>query len=658
MNPSAGSGFESVSRWRMLVVILLLLGLAVVVVLRLVVIQVIEHEEHETYADRTWVIETNGPRGAILDRNGFPLATSTDAWEVHVDTRLWARSQFQSTDASRRLAELLRAEESDVLALAAQTAAEGGHDALIAFGLPTALGAQIHAEALHGVQVRKTSTRRYIEGSMAAPVIGLVGRDEQGLAGLEYHLDEILAGQSGVLVQEVDGLGQEIPFGERAEQPFEEGASVVLTIDRNMQWLAESTLRRAVEQRDARGGHIIIMDPRNGDILALASLPTYNPSTIDLDLEESMALLRSRAASDIYEPGSTIKVITMAAAIDAGVVQPDTVFVDTGAIVVGDRTIKNFDLRYHGEQTMVQLLQRSLNTGSVWVAQLLGAERFYDYVYRFGFGHSTQSGLPGEIGGVVTDSSDIRWSPAQLATDSFGQGIAATPLQIVQAYATIARGGVPIRPRLVSAVITSDGVQRFEPRSGEPAISAATAETITWMMQAVVDGVPEHPAQVKGWPVAGKSGTSDVVEEGAYLEDESLASFAGFAPADDPRVVVYVRIDRPQGEIYGGIVAAPIFAEMMTLVLPYLGVPPTAYVANPEDWPAAPSIGRELGAEDDAAAGEDGERSALTAEVEAGDPQAQSETPAAAVEETGEEAEAAPAGTDAPDDPSEPEAEQ
>ena len=596
----------------MRVVIALLVGLAAVVVVRLVMIQVIEHERHEANADRTWTIETKGPRGAILDRNGFPLATSIDAWEVHVDTRLWARSEFQPTDASQRLAELLRAPQSVVLSLAAQTHAEGGHDALIAYGLSNALGAQIHAEALHGVQVRKTSSRRYIEGSMAAPVIGLVGRDEQGLAGLEYQLDGILAGQAGLLVQEVDGLGQPIPFGPRAELPYQQGASVVLTIDRNLQWLAEATLERAVEEWNAQGGHIIMLDPRNGDILALASLPTYNPMTIDLDQPDSIALLRSRAASDIYEPGSTMKVVTMAAALDTGIVSPNTTFIDTGAVVIEDHTIRNFDLSYHGEQTMTQLLQRSLNTGSVWVAQQLGARAFYDYVYKFGFGETTHSGLPGEIGGVVTDSLDIRWSPAQLATNSFGQGIAVTPLQIVQAYATIARGGVSVQPRLVTAVVTDDDVDRFEPITGERVISRETAATLTWMMQAVVDGVLGHPAQVKGWPIAGKSGTSDVVEDGEYLVGESMASFAGFAPADDPRVVVYIRIDRPQGEIYGGIVAAPIFSELMAQTLPYLGVPPTAYIADPNAWNTGPTPAQTTDTEQP-----DGDQqSALAAEVD------------------------------------------
>ena len=257
-------------------------------------------------------------------------------------------------------------------------------------------------------------------------------------------------------------------------------------------------------------------------------------------------------------------------------------------------------------------MQRSLNTGSVWVAQQLGARAFYDYVYKFGFGETTHSGLPGEIGGVVTDSLDIRWSPAQLATNSFGQGIAVTPLQIVQAYATIARGGVSVQPRLVTAVITDNDVERFEPITGERVISRETAATLTWMMQAVVDGVLGHPAQVKGWPIAGKSGTSDVVEDGQYLVGESMASFAGFAPADDPRVVVYIRIDRPQGEIYGGIVAAPIFSELMAQTLPYLGVPPTAYIADPNAWSTGPTLDRATETEQP-----DGDQqSALAAEVD------------------------------------------
>ena len=573
------------SRARMRVVAAAMVVLALIIVARLVMLQVVEHQHHEAAADRLSRIETRGPRGTILDRNGFPLVTSVDRWEVHVDTRLWGQNGFQPNAASARLAYLLRAEESLVLSLAAHT---DGHDALIAY-VQDYIGATIYAEQLYGVTIRKTSSRRHVEGQMAAPVIGIVGRDEQGLAGLEYALDGDLRGESGLLVYEQDGLGQPIPFGARLELPYEEGADIVLTIDRNLQRIAEQALADAVERWQAAGGVIIIMDPRDGDILAVATLPTYDPEGLDLaDDSFDIGVLRSRSASDVYEPGSVFKVITMAAAIDAKIVTPETTFVDTGAVVIGERTIRNFDLSWHGEQTMTQLLQRSLNTGSVWLIDQMGAKIFYRYVNAFGFGEVTDVGLPGESEGLVTPIGDLQWSPVQLATNSFGQGIAVTPLQIVQAYSVIANGGELVRPRLVRALISDDMVRELEPVTERRVISEESARTMTYMMQAVVDGVAGHPAQTPGWGVAGKSGTTDVLVDGEYRDDTSLASFAGFAPVDDPRIVVLVRIDLPQGETFGGIVAAPIFQEIVAEALPYLGVPPTSYVAAPETWHTGP----------------------------------------------------------------------
>ena len=319
---------------RMRVVAAAMVVLALIIVARLVMLQVVEHQHHEAAADRLSRIETRGPRGTILDRNGFPLVTSVDRWEVHVDTRLWGQNGFQPNAASARLAYLLRAEESLVLSLAAHT---DGHDALIAY-VQDYIGATIYAEQLYGVTIRKTSSRRHVEGQMAAPVIGIVGRDEQGLAGLEYALDGDLRGESGLLIYEQDGLGQPIPFGARLELPYEEGADIVLTIDRNLQRIAEQALADAVERWQAAGGVIIIMDPRDGDILAVATLPTYDPEGLDLaDDSFDIGVLRSRSASDVYEPGSVFKVITMAAAIDAKVVTPETTFVDTGAVVIGGR---------------------------------------------------------------------------------------------------------------------------------------------------------------------------------------------------------------------------------------------------------------------------------------------------------------------------------
>ena len=615
----------TLSRWRMRAVAAAMVGLAVIIVARLIMVQVVEHQQHEAAADRVWQIETRGPRGAILDRNGFPLVTSVDTWEVHVDTRLWGRNGFQPTEASARLAYLLRVDEARVLSLAAGA---DGRDALIAY-VQYYDGAAIDAERLFGVTIRKTSSRRYVEGEMAAPVIGIVGRDEQGLAGLEYALDSTLGGESGLLIYEQDGLGQPIPFGARLELPYEQGADIVLTIDRNLQRIAEQALAEAVQQWSAEGGVIMIMDPRNGDILAAATLPAYHPELLDLaDDTFDIGVLRSRAASDVYEPGSVFKVITMAAGLDAKVVSPQTTFIDTGAVVIGDRTIRNFDLSWHGEQTMTQVLQRSLNTGTVWLAQEMGSRIFYEYVAKFGFGQLTNSGLPGESEGLVTQIGDLAWSPVQLATNSFGQGIAVTPLQIVQAYSAIANGGDLVRPRLVRAVIGESGVRELEPLVERRVISEETAAVLSGMMQAVVDGVLGHPAQTPGWPVAGKSGTTDVLLDGEYSDETSLASFAGFAPVDDPRIVVLVRIDRPRGETFGGIVAAPVFSQIVAASLPYLAVPPSGYTAQPDAWLTGPNDQQPLPSDSEADPKVDSEAEA--AEEQGAEAQTQTEHAAGA----------------------------
>ena len=356
----------------------------------------------------------------------------------------------------------------------------------------------------------------------------------------------------------------------------------MLTIDRTLQRIAEQNLADAMEDTGARGGTILMMDPYTGDILAMASAPTFDVTQLDLtDPNLDLSIFRNRAVTDLYEPGSVFKTITMAAAVDAGIVNPNTTYVDTGAIVVGARTIRNFDLSFHGEQTMTQVLQRSLNTGTAWVAQLLGSDLFYWYVKQFGFGDVSGSSLGGEAPGIVKEPGNIFWSPVDLATNSFGQGISVTPLQMVQAASVIANGGELVRPRIVRAVITENDVRAVPIVIERRVIREDTAAQLRLMMQAVVDGVAGHPAQTPGWPVAGKSGTSDVAEEGVYLEGESIASFVGFAPADDPRVVVLIKLDRPQGQIFGGVVAAPVLSDVLEDALPYLGIPPSNYFAKP-----------------------------------------------------------------------------
>lgn len=575
----------NVSPWRMRVLMLIFAGALVLLVLRLVQVQILDHQRFEAEARdiHFWTETISGARGTILDRNGFPLVTGIDTFEVHVDREAWELDQGNERFAVQQLSRLLGVTEEQVRAIVESGT---GRDTLLALNVPYSLGERVIADALPGVKVTPSSLRRYAEGGLASQLLGFVGRDNNGLAGVEFDFDSVLSGQPGRVVFERDSLGNPIPFGARAVDPVQAGADIVLTIDRSLQRLAEQHLAAALADTGAAGGTILIMEPYTGDILAMASAPTFDVTELDLtDPNLDFSVFRNRAVTDLYEPGSTFKVFTMAAALDANVVTPTTTFVDTGAIVVGARTIRNFDLSYHGRQTMTQVLQRSLNTGSAWVATTVGTELFYWYVNQFGFGEATNAGFAGEANGIVKEPGSLFWSEVDLATNSFGQGISVTPLQMVRAYAAIANGGNLVRPRLIRAIITEDEVRAVTPVIERRVLREETAKSLQRMMQAVVDGVEGHPAQVVGWPIAGKSGTSDVAEGGSYLAGEFIASFAGFAPANDPRVVVLIKIDRPQGETeyerFGGVVAAPVFGALMEDILPLIGVPPTEYVATP-----------------------------------------------------------------------------
>ncbi len=618
------------SSWRLRLMVVIAIGLGALLVARLVQLQILEHSTYEDAAREIHVASERiqGPRGAILDRNGLPLVTGIDTFEVHIDREPWELDEANERLAVERLAELLGVGPDAVRRIAGSGPSR---DTLLATHLPYALGEAIIAEGLPGVRVAASGLRLHTEGALASQLLGFVGRGNVGLSGIEYEYDSLLRGRSGRVVYERDSVGNPIPFGVQTIEPVQPGADLVLTIDRNLQRMAEEHLATALEETGAEGGTILMLDPHTGDILAMASAPTFDVTELDLNAQDlDLSLFRNRAVTDVYEPGSVFKVITMGAALDIRVVTPDSTFNDTGAIVIGTRTIRNFDLSYHGEQTMTQVLQRSLNTGSVWVAQQLGPTAFYRYVHAFGFGESTRSGLSGEAPGLLKEPGNLFWSEVDLGTNSYGQGISVTPIQIVRAIAAIANGGELVRPRILRAVITPDGVRELAPVSEGQVIREETAASLRLMMQAVVDGVLGHPAQTPGWPVAGKSGTSDVVEGGRYLEGAAIASFAGFAPADDPRIVVLIKLDRPQGEIFGGVIAAPVFSAVLRDVLPYLGVPATDYVAEPSVFDPPPQA---AGGGDEPPEGE----------VEAGEAEAgEAETDEAGTDEAGTDE----AGTD------------
>ena len=547
------------------------LGLAALLV-RLAFIQVVDHERYaeEAANARLGAAVVPAPRGAILDASGYPLASSIDTWDVYIDSFLW-RDRERASEAAIALGAELQL-NPDAL-FASGTARDRG-DLLVLRQLEYFEGAALRDRGLWGVRLLPSSRRVYAEQDLAGPLIGFVGLDGSGLWGVEADFDHVLRGHPGRVVAEQDPLGRPIAFAPRSERTPLAGGEVQLTIDRFIQAIAEQRLAEAVAANEASGGTVIVMEPSTGAILAMASLPAVELSTVDLDDEELSELVRNRAVTDLYEPGSVLKTLTTAAAIDLRLITPQTTYVDTGAVRIGTDTIRNWDFTAYGEVTMTEFLQRSLNTGAVWLSELIGANDYYDYLARFGIGEPTHIGLSGEAEGLLRTPDDPGWYPVDLATHAYGQGLAATPLQVISAINVFANDGALMRPQIVSQLITRDGVRRFEPVSVRQAVSPETARTIARMMLDVVEGVPFHRARVPGYRVAGKTGTTLVPIPTGYDLDTTIASFVGFLPYEAPRVTILVKIDQPSGESnLGGVVAAPVFATIAADIMEYLNVP-------------------------------------------------------------------------------------
>ncbi len=566
--------------WRIWLVIAgLLLGL-VLITGRLGQLQVSEHAE---YAQRARLLRTAdtllpGRRGAILDANGAPLAMSVDSYNVMVEKRAW-QDRSKALAAARQLAALAGGSPE---AMVEQVLSSPAFETEVARGLDYERALAVRRLGLDGVRLVPDGRRIYPEGSLAAQLIGVVGRDGAGLSGLEADLDAVLRGHPGRASWERDTSGQGMFWSGWQEVPASAGADVVLTIDRYLQRVVEQALDQAIKEHRARGGTVVVMDARTGAILALASRPTFDLTSPNFQDPQQVALFRNPAVTDPYEPGSVFKVITAAAAIDSGVATPNTYWYDSGVAVVGNARIYNWDFSANGPQTVTQMLTKSLNTGAVWLAQRLGAQRFYDYVHRFGFGEPTGIGLGGEAAGQVRWPGDPQWSEMDLATNSFGQGISVTPIQMAAALAAIANEGKLMRPYVVKAIVTPEGVRETQPQVVRQAISPEAARTVLEMMGAVAEKIPSSLLNVPGYRVGGKTGTANLVANGTYKPDAYISSFAGIVPLDDPRLVVLVKIDEPQDVPWGTVVAAPVFAQVAREAMVYYRVPPAGLVAaNP-----------------------------------------------------------------------------
>jgi cell division protein FtsI (penicillin-binding protein 3) len=546
---------------------LLLTGLSAVLV-RAVSLQVMQRARLSSMASDQSVREMQIParRGDIYDRHGIPLAQS-----VEVDS-LWL-DPSQVGDVGRAARDLARLLHLDAGELQARLGRARRFAWVKRQVTPQELNV-VERLGIPGLGVTKEPKRFYPQRELGAQVLGVVGTDGQGLEGLELAFDDELSGQPGKVEGTRDARGRSLLLQGAPDATGRQGATVTLTLDRQIQYVAEKALDRAVEESRAVAGMVVVLEPRTGELLALAQSPRFNPNAAGA---VPTLALRDRPALDLFEPGSTYKAFVAAEALEEQLVRPEDSFdCENGSWEVGGHVIH--DTHPHGQLTLARILAVSSNIGAAKVAQRLGREGMMRASRRFGFGERTGLALPGEGRGSVPFPK----AEVTLATQAFGQGLSATAVQVAAAYGALANQGLLMRPYLVSRVTDPDGVVILEnqPTPVRRAVSEQTAGSVLHMLQAVVqkDGTAPRAA-LEAYRVAGKTGTAQKADPVARgYSDKRIASFAGVVPADDPRLVIYVVVDEPKTDVYGGLVAAPAFKDIAAASLPYLGVPPSLSV--------------------------------------------------------------------------------
>lgn len=503
-------------------------------------------------------------RGVIYDRAGVPLAFNVLQYEVGVSPNLVSDPRR----VAQQLGLILNLDEYEILQRISNTTSQWE---LIARPVSAEIGQAIADANLLGVVINPLSRRAYPQGALAGQILGFVIEDNdntRGAMGLEASYNDQLAGRA--LDQTVSTVPFDIPLDVRNDD--QRGMDIVLTIDRDIQYWVEQELQAAIAAENASGGTIIVMDPRNGDILAMASFPSFDPN--EFSSVENPDLLRTPAISDTYEPGSVMKVLTVAGALDAGVITPEWTYNDTGRIEVGGVTTQNWDRRAYGIVDTGGLLINSLNVGAATVALEMQPDLFYSSLRRFGIGQPTRVDLPGEEGGIMRVPGDEGWSESDLAANSYGQAITVTPLQMATAFAAIANDGLMYQPRLVRQILEGDEIIEAQPSVLSRAVSEETADIVTEIMTQVVQNGEAQSALIPGYSIAGKTGTAEIPSPLGYESgsNSTIASFIGFFPADDPQVVVLVRLDRPDG-YYGSVAAAPVFRNVAQRLVLLLGIP-------------------------------------------------------------------------------------
>jgi cell division protein FtsI (penicillin-binding protein 3) len=496
-------------------------------------------------------LTVNARRGTIVDRNGIELAVSEDAVTVFAHPFLID----DPAKVAARLAPLIGRTESELLE---KLSNQDSGFVYLRRKMDADLGQEIEELEIEGIDTVVEGRRTYPQGHLAAQVLGMVGTENAGLAGLEYSRDRDLHGKDGKRRLVKDALGEPISMIE--VEHAESGEDLRLTLDARIQERTEAVLADVGRTYMPQGATAVVMDPRNGELLALANWPRVDANNVQGSPEQAR---RNRAIQANYEPGSTFKAFTVAGAIEEGLVEPGTQLSVPPLIQVADRTVGEAHDGGGGTFTVADILARSSNVGSVMIGLKLGATRFDRWVRRFGFGEPTGVDLPGEEGGIVLRPEN--YSGSSMGNMPIGQGIAVTPMQMASAYTAIANNGVMRRPFVVAG-------NAPRPRR---VLSKSTAQQVSKMLEGVLAaGGTAEEASVEGYTLAGKTGTAEKAIKGGYSKTDFVASFIGYAPAKNPRLLVAVMVDTPRGDIYGGTVAAPAFERIMEFALPYLKIPP------------------------------------------------------------------------------------
>lgn len=554
----------SPSRARRYVLLLVMLCGFAVVLFRLVNLQVLQAAELTAKADRQHqkTVSLEGARGTVVDRHGKVLAMNMEVPSVFgIPTALESPAKTARSLSpvlhvrTDELEKKLRQDRSFVW-LARKLDPEQGH--------------RLEHMPMEGIGLVMEGRRFYPKGPLLAHVLGFAGMDGEGLEGIERRYETQLHGEKRVVILQRDAMGRTVFPKGQAEQVPAAGHSLVITIDEVIQYIAEKELEEAVTKARAKSGTVIMLDPQTGAVLALAISPRFDPNAVASLTADRW---RNRALTDAYEPGSTMKALVAAAALEEKVMKPSTMlYGENGRMTIANTVIHDHEKL--GWMTFAQVIQKSSNIGAAKTGMALGDQRLYRYLQAFGFGQKTEIDLPGEAGGLVKHPKE--WGRRSLASISMGQEIGVTPIQMVSAVAALANGGVLMKPYVVSEVRDAQGksLRQFLPQVKRRVVSPETARTVTSILEGVVTDGTGAKAAIPGFRVAGKTGTAQKIDPrtGAYSSTLFVGSFVGFVPADNPRLAMIVVIDEPQGESWGGTVAAPVFRRVGEQVLNYLGV--------------------------------------------------------------------------------------